>query len=445
MFVDRSTALVISSFLLLLLLVNVIPTQLHRRKFQQKDDVGSSSSSSSPSSDNQTDELLMINTNTSNDNTTSSNRYRDTNRPDVAAENAESSSSSNLFNVPDDYQSVGEDDSICGDYRSLKNVYHINSTTKQWTMALKEWCSVPLPLTSTFLRTFLRNKKIAFIGDSVARNSFVLTTARLCNYENLTMCMPRMPTYEYDIVHPPWNRGPAGCMPNTRPQSPTDTVDYSIKSTCYHRGHFFDLPLRGLTVSTVPNDRNGRRNFIKQDKIGPTINVVFENVSLIYVPINKPHQIAKVGAHLMRSRNSWLQADLFVVSIGPHLKAKEVIATPHTIPHNLMFLRAATRSPILFAEFVHAVGSSEEYVRKVDVLMEVLRSKFLPLNVTLIPQRFATRYRQPMKSHWNTELSRRGCGYYDAQHPAVHCQMLTSELLLTAAVAKIRSVGVEKK
>ena len=59
--------------------------------------------------------------------------------------------------------------------------------------------SVPLPVTTPLLAERFANKRLLFLGDSMIRNTFVMTIARLCNYANGAQCMARMPTYEFDI------------------------------------------------------------------------------------------------------------------------------------------------------------------------------------------------------------------------------------------------------
>ena len=74
--------------------------------------------------------------------------------------------------------------------------------------------SVPLPVTTPLLAERFANKRLLFLGDSMIRNTFVMTIARLCNYANGAQCMARMPTYEFDIFKKePWEKGPIGCRP----------------------------------------------------------------------------------------------------------------------------------------------------------------------------------------------------------------------------------------
>jgi hypothetical protein len=78
----------------------------------------------------------------------------------------------------------------------------------------------------------------------------------------------------------------------------------------------------------------------------------------------------------------------------------------------------------------------------VDGLMVNMRRLYAPIGVVLVPQRFVTA-RGFMLRSGNVKLSdqgvQKGCGYYDAQHPALRCQVVTSDLLLAAAIGQMNS------
>ncbi|CUG29453.1 Hypothetical protein, putative [Bodo saltans] len=178
--------------------------------------------------------------------------------------------------------------------------------------------NVTFPITGAQLLRHFNGKKIVFMGDSVARNSFVLTMARMCNENHFDQCITRTPTMEFDVVNPPNNRGPMGCVPNE--------TDMNIKSLCYEHGKFFNVPLRGLTLRSVPQDRNGRRNFIRKGLIGPVMGMSYGNVTLLYHPVTKPNQLTRTGLWMRQRPHSLLHADVIIVSIGPHLRLPEVQA-----------------------------------------------------------------------------------------------------------------------
>lgn len=356
------------------------------------------------------------------------------------------------------------------DYTSLRSKAVLNMSSGLWTYPTKKACdvatnrrnaksaaankgnasshSIPLPVDGEAIIKAFANKRILFMGDSVARNSFVLTMARMCNPLNYDRCITRCPTMEYDIVNPPQNRGPMGCVPNT---TTTDAATgetilvpppATAKSRCYSDGKFASIPLKGLTLRSVPQDRNGRRNFIRKGLIGPVLGMTFSNVTLLYLPVTKPAQLTRAGLWMERHPGSIIHADVVIMSIGPHLRLPEVQATPETLIQGLSAVRAASDVPIIAAEFVHALGSQPSYVKYVDDLMDNLRAKMAPLRVSMIPQRFITKHGFMLSSGKMTKSEaegtvQKGCGYYDPQHPALRCQMATSDMLLAAAIAEI--------
>jgi hypothetical protein len=323
------------------------------------------------------------------------------------------------------------------DFLDLVNTVQLDTETGSWRFVVNTWCDgrVRVPVDGAELRRTLQGKKILFLGDSVARNSFVMTMARLCNENNMFRCLTRMPTYEYDVVNPTWRRGPMGCVPNAA--SPDD------KSPCYANGTFRDVPLRGLTLNKVPQDRNMRRNFIRKGLIGPLMTMRYGDIVLTYLPINKPQQLTRTGMYLARNPRSVLHADVIVVSIGPHLSLPEIKLTPLTLISGLARLRAATSAPILQAEFTHALGQPQSFVDYIDQLMGALRKKMEPLAVYQVPQRFATRHGFRLftgnASESELQQGQKGCGFYDNQHPALHCQFVTSNMLLASAIVMLRA------
>ena len=297
-----------------------------------------------------------------------------------------------------------------------------------------------LPVDGAAILSAFAGKRIVFMGDSVARNSFVLTMARLCNEEHMFDCITRMPTVEFDVTNPPWNRGPMGCVP---------VQNLSAVTRCYQNGSFANVPLKGLTLRSVPQDRNGRRNFIRKGLIGPVMAMSYGGVTLAYLPVTKPPQLLKAGLWMARNPNSFIHGDVIVVSIGPHLSFGEVRATPSTLVQGLTAVRAVTSVPIVAAEFVHALGTiGTPFGGFVDGLMSTLKSLYEPIGVTMAPQRFVTRRGFVLKSG-NVKISdggpQKGCGYYDAQHPALRCQMITSDLLLATAIGKLAAAKKTKQ
>lgn len=346
---------------------------------------------------------------------------------------------------------------------AFEQVAVLNKSNGQWRYPQNgaDFCGgrsgtdLRLPVDAGQILRHFSGKRIVFMGDSVARNSFVLTMARLCNAENFDKCITRCPTVEYDVTNPPHNRGPMGCVPtptavnvnsssashSTSPPNPAE-----LKSDCYREGKFANIPLKGLTLRSVPQDRNGRRNFIRKNLIGPVMGMSYRNVSLFYHPVTKPNQLTRTGLWMARHPNSLLHGDVIIVSIGPHLRLPEVQQTPETLIQGLAAVRAATSAPIIAAEFVHALGSNAAYITFVDDLMQTLREKMRTIGVTMVPQRFITRHGfmltsgNVMKSE-APGTPQKGCGYYDAQHPALRCQMVTSDMLLATALRKIMLVA----
>jgi hypothetical protein len=90
----------------------------------------------------------------------------------------------------------------------------MNSFKKSQVDYEKSLDTLPFRLDSDQLRSLFQNQVTLFVGDSVVRNHFVLTMARMCNEAFRGKCMIMMPTYEYDIVKPDaTKRGPLGCIP----------------------------------------------------------------------------------------------------------------------------------------------------------------------------------------------------------------------------------------
>ena len=154
---------------------------------------------------------------------------------------------------------------------------------------------VPL-LSGDALYRRLRGKRVLFLGDSVARNSFVLTMALMCNAEFYDRCMTRMPTAEFDLGEQldSTKRGPLGCVPAHAGGGP------GVKSLCYREGTFHYRPIKGLTTAKWPTERSERRSFIQRGKIGPAMEMTFRNATLLYLPVQSVGQIVKVAQYWRR-------------------------------------------------------------------------------------------------------------------------------------------------
>ena len=325
--------------------------------------------------------------------------------------------------------------------QNIANAVHFDSKSGTWVYDTAFCRGVfPWPLTSSFLAAHLNHKKIVFLGDSVVRNTFVITMARLCNEKYMHRCITRMPTYEYDLeASPPSNRGPMGCLPEGAPLP--DAKDN--KSECYRNGEFHSVYLRGLTTKTIPQDRVNRRIFIRKGHIGPAMEMRYHNTTLVYLGISKPFQLNRVAYWIRYNNPSYLSADATIISIGPHLHFTEVNATRTTLVNGLEKLRSVSAKPMVVAEFVHALKTQPDYHDFVNALMKDIRKSIATLDIELVPQRFIT--------HNNFLLSGNGkvdsvgpppaegrCGYYDNQHPALMCQEVLSNCLLAAAFLTMR-------
>ena len=384
------------------------------------------------------------------------------------------------------------------DPATLRHAWRFDPALGRWQVnrtGIAQWCRAgggsgntpadpaPFPIAGEDLVERFQGRKVLFIGDSVARNSFVLTMARMCNAAAADKCMTRMPTYEYDAsTGDPANRGPMGCVPKKSPDGGGDGVgshgataslgpDPRALSPCYREGRFFDVSLPALTVKKVPQNKAARRMFIKKGLIGPLMVTQWRNVTLIYLPINKPWQLTKVGDWIHGPHGSLLRdGAAYIVSIGPHLRPPEVLATPRTLPPGFDALRrAAPTAPILMAEFVHAASTPPRWNEQMTTLMAKLAEVLRPWDVKVVPQRVITDngfvFRASSVLAGDKEIvdvnaplvkaaaagaadgdagvaewggarqAPRRCGFYDMQHPGYRCQMASSELLLAVAAA----------
>ena len=102
------------------------------------------------------------------------------------------------------------------DVMSLRDTMGFDMKSGRWRHIkgkADKWCdgfSFPVS-TETLLQKF-KGKRILFLGDSVVRNTFVLTAARICNRARMDKCITRMPTPPFGEDHPE-RRGPFGCIP----------------------------------------------------------------------------------------------------------------------------------------------------------------------------------------------------------------------------------------
>jgi hypothetical protein len=325
------------------------------------------------------------------------------------------------------------------DVERLRTIVTFDNASRKWVWADREWCGMKLPLSGADLRQRLAGKRILFLGDSVVRNSFVMTMAKMCNEVHMDRCMTRMPTYEYDLENAANRSGPMGCVPGA--------IAKGTRSPCFMNGTFSDVGMKGLSTKQ-PRDRAARKTFLQKGLIGHAMHMKWQDTQLIYVPVTRPKQIARVARWMRGKRGAssrYLHADYTVISIGPHLKQAEVEYTPLTLNVSLHEFRSSRgpRAPIVAAEFVHAVNSMAPWVEKVDRLMSRLRRLFTQHEVALVPQRHITSKPYVLKSSRIDESDRQlpppryssgQCGYYDAQHPAFRCQTVSTELLVAAVI-----------
>jgi hypothetical protein len=318
-----------------------------------------------------------------------------------------------------------------------------NGKKQQWEYT-RRWCkekTPAMPVSSSVLRSRLANTRILFLGDSIARNNFVMTFARLCNYDNMLSCLVRMPTHEYDLTQNANSstRGPMGCVPWAPGSNGTH------KSKCYLEGSFADVPISKLTTRTIPQSRGPRRTFIKKGLIGPAMHMTFpNNITVIYLGVTRPKQIMSVAAYVKRGLTNYLNCDTIVVSIGPHLGLAEVNLSPHTLAWGIRDLRDALgpATPIVLCEFSHTLKTTAAFDEHVNNLMLQLQRNVEPYDALLVPQRFVTRKNYLLRSTVTWEAYAKvpeggQCGYYDPQHPALACQLVTSELLIAAVLARL--------
>ena len=298
---------------------------------------------------------------------------------------------------------------------------------------------VVFPLTTSHLVHHLRNKKILFLGDSIARNHFVLMMARLCNYNNIDKCHTRMPTHEYDMDQDDMSiRGPMGCVPNDGSPSP---------SPCYRDGNFSYMPIAGLTLKELSVKKKAlRKKFVKGGFIPPAMVMRLEeyNITLLYISVIRPQGVEKVTAHMARRRSVLSDVDGIIVSVGPHMTSFEIQYLNVTYPRSMRALRAVTRAPILIAEITHHLEDALPYATYTnDMINRTVHeiNHIYPDPPLVVPQRYVTSKAFKLMSHVVAAADemgvQKGCGYYDKQHPALRCNMVLSEIMFGALLAKL--------
>lgn len=306
-------------------------------------------------------------------------------------------------------------------------------------LPLSSFCQrrVVFPLTTNFLLRQLRGKKLLFLGDSIARNHYVLTMARLCNHPNIDKCHTRMPTYEYDIDQDDMTiRGPMGCVPKGS----------SGTSPCYRDGNFSYVPIAGLTLKELSVKKKAlRRKAVKGGFIPPAMvmTLPLHNITLIYLSVIRPQAIEKVAMHMLRRRSILSDVDGILVSVGPHMSSFEMSYLNVTFPRAMTTLRAATASPVVIAEMTHHLEEAGNYSAFIDDMIHKTRELLdqLPNPPLVVPQRHVTankfRLQSPVLSVSEEMGVQKGCGYYDKQHPAVRCNLVLSELMIGALLGKM--------
>ena len=267
--------------------------------------------------------------------------------------------------------------------RDLRRVAFFHPNRSAWL--LREWCAKYVPrsagqpthrITEDQLKWLFKDQVTVFVGDSVVRNHFVLTMARMCNGKNRAKCMTMMPTYEFDVVRADAStRGPLGCIPAvkgaaaaTRPppdpkrdrtvmaSNVTDVADAAEAARrsaapgsltdCYQSGKFRFIPAPGLTSSKEPRPAE-RKTFQRKGTITPLIRMEVRGAVFYYVPVNKPSQFAKfarwlnsrgqrsgVGAEIRRSK-------LVFAGTGPHLSTPEMNTSAVTLIPSLFSIQAS--------------------------------------------------------------------------------------------------------
>lgn len=300
---------------------------------------------------------------------------------------------------------------------------------------------VVFPLTTNHLLHHLRNKKLLFLGDSIARNHFVLMMARLCNFNNIDKCHTRMPTHEYDMDQDDMTiRGPMGCVPK-------DGLSDGSPSPCYQDGNFSYMPIAGLTLKELSVKKKAlRKKFVKGGFIPPAMVMRLDqhNITLMYISVIRPQGVEKVTAHMARRRSVLSDVDAIIVSVGPHMTSFELQYLNVTYPRSMRALRAVTRAPILIAEITHHLEDALPYASFTDDMLnrtvhEI--NRIYPDPPLVVPQRYVTskkfKLMSPVVAAADEMGVQKGCGYYDKQHPAVRCNLVLTEIMFGALLSKL--------
>jgi hypothetical protein len=280
------------------------------------------------------------------------------------------------------------------------------------------------------LRMF-RNKTTVFVGDSVVRNSFVMMVAKLCNNFNRLRCHVMLPTFEYDIIRAPGERGPMGCIPgkSTSTEAPTtmppDGADLaeiaaSLRrrdeethrlSSCYEDGKFAFVPVPGLTSLREPANRKERARALAKGTITPLIHAQIYDFEFWYVPVKQPKEIHRFASFVETQRGASghpvARGDLYIFSTGPHVKLEHMPASTGVLSDAFRRVREVLPAAIMVAlEPTHHILTPAWALKSIDEVAASWRTAFAPHNVTVIPQRFisAGAYFAPWRRHLNVFL-----------------------------------------
>jgi hypothetical protein len=264
----------------------------------------------------------------------------------------------------------------------------------------------PFRLDSAQLRALFQNQITVFVGDSVVRNHFVLTMARMCNERDRGKCMIMMPTFEYDVVRSvPSSRGPLGCKPSSADPppppppkgkqqaavssphgvpagAPPPAVDsdllFSAAKAAQQRGasdgtltdcynpnttSFQFVPAPGLSSSHEPR-RSERKMFLKKGIITPLIRMEVDNSVFYYVPVNTPKQIVRFAKWLnMKAGRTHIGSELLraktvFVSTGPHLSEMQMNESISLLKPALHFIQQVLQadSTVVLSETTHQLN-----------------------------------------------------------------------------------------
>ena len=148
----------------------------------------------------------------------------------------------------------------------------INETKQDKDEYETSFDSLPFRLDSDQLRALFNNQVTLFVGDSVVRNHFVLTMARMCNEKRRGKCTNRMPTYEYDVVRPnPATRGPLGCIPrgDENNDDESKTTKISEQQIQQEEEEKETKLLNSRTAQTLGRKSSSRRRVAASPPAGP--------------------------------------------------------------------------------------------------------------------------------------------------------------------------------